>query len=104
MRPGGALAVAALLLACGASILFIHEQRQTALDHKLIEAIRRAHYAEARALLDRGADANARNTPPQDDRWQVLTDIWRQVRGMPRPRERFDPPLLLCRPRVERSR
>ena len=84
--------------------LFAHQERQSDLNRRLVAALRRAHYRDARALLDQGADANTRPAAPVADRWQVLSDVWRQIRGMPRPRENSDPPLLLCRPRLERSR
>src|SRR5207302_2579302 len=62
IRPGVAIALAALLLAAGAAILFARQERQSALDRRLIEALRRAHYADARALLDQGADAKDRKS------------------------------------------
>ncbi len=95
---------AILLMVGGGACLFAFQERQSALNRQLIEALRRAHYSEARTLLNRGADANTRPESPSPDRWQVVSELWRQIRGKPSLRERSDPPLLLCRPRLERSR
>ncbi len=72
---------------------FLLAWRQQALDHALIAALRSNQPFEAIALLNQGADANARYEPP-DPRtpWQHLLDSFA---GKPRPQSERPPATAL---------
>lgn len=93
----GALTLVALLL-------MRVQTRRAELDVRLLDALHRGNYSDARRLLNEGANPNFRPLSGMPDQWQPLRDFRDLLAGRRNIHELSDPPLLVCRPRIERSR
>jgi ankyrin repeat protein len=98
------LAIASAGLVAAGLLLTRVQTHRAELDQRLLTALHRGSYPEARELLDQGADPNYRPLSGMPDRWQLLRDLRDLLAGRRNIHEPGDPPLLLCRPRLERSR
>ena len=84
--------------------VWLSSERQAALDRKLVTALRHAQYAEARTLLEHGADPNTQVHEVPPEQWAPVREAWYRLRFGTSYSDAADPPLLLGRPRLERSR